>query len=470
MEPKQADLTDIRLINLRDENGMGAFPNETPLLQTAVRGVLRLVNVAPVVPMPPVIGPTVLHLDTSKWNWPMNYHTARERGIRAVWIKVNQGLWPDSQFENNLKAAEDANMEIGFYHFADPAQTSVTPEQAAQQAADMISGAGRLSVWLDVERSGNLTPAGLLSYCKRWCDHFGGLTNRMLQVYTRLSFFNPYVARSQYWMQNDIGLMAARYHLGLQSPWSDGQYVPLDWPFGLQEFEEWQYSADGNGLGSYFGSTGALSIDLGLFKGDWTAFEKHYGLTEAPPPTDDCCEELQAQITVLSTRVDELSGQLVHVEAQTSSNTTQLDVQATQLQNVSGVVSNLEADFAKHLGNPDAHHSHDGETPPPIEPPPADETFTVLVANDSEANCSVYKIDNYGTECPGENPPGKPIPENKVHVFKLGERFEVYASAAVSCIDSASTPVVKTGYGDYYMVAGGQFDGHLVPKKRVLRV
>jgi len=273
------------MINLREQHGRGAFPDETPWYLKRKNQLLSVLPNASPVPLPPVLGDTVLYLDLSKWNWPMDFAVAYARGIRIVFIKVSQGAWVDSRFYQLVQAAIDAGMLVGFYHFIDPTQTSVSPEEAAEQAARLTKGVGHLSMWMDVEWRGNLDAQGLLNYLIRWHDAYKSIDDRMIEVYTRHSFFTTAVARSSFWHRNSIGLNSARYHLGLSSPWSDGYYRPADWQYTLDDFDDyhWQYLADGNGLGSYFGSSGAISIDLNLFRGTWNDLLIHYGLIDVPP-------------------------------------------------------------------------------------------------------------------------------------------------------------------------------------------
>jgi len=284
--------------NFRDRHGHGAFPNETPL-RVGVQSSLRSFLSGDPVPYPPVVGPVTLALDISKWQEDIDFDVMAER-VQAVWIKADQGLWTDDRFEQNARDALDAGLEVGFYHFADPAQ-SCSPEQAAVHCHNLTSGLGHLSVWLDAERAGRFIgdPNGLLNYYIRWCDKFRTLQpDRKIDIYTRMSFWNSSVARSSYWMDNGVNLNAARYHLGLQSPWSDGRYTPRDWNFALNEFHLWQYSADGNGLGAWFGCQSG-SVDLNLFSGDWAAFEQYYGLTGTPEPPEPPIGETQKYARIL---------------------------------------------------------------------------------------------------------------------------------------------------------------------------
>ena len=270
-----------KLINFRAEDGQGAMRNETPFTtQAKARFSSAILNT---VPVPPVAGPTVLHLDVSKWQGEIDFDVMKSRGIKAVWIKSDQGKWPDANFEQNVLGATDAGLEIGFYHFTDPAYCDAIV--AGNHCASMTKGIGRLSVTMDCERTGGYGAPQLLNYYMNWISGFRSIdADRKIDLYTRLSFFNPFVARSDYWLTNSVELWAARYHLGLSSPWSDGNYEPLDWNPQVLKYKRWQYSADGNGLGAYFGCS-SNSVDVNLFFGDWDDFRTAYGLDgELPPP------------------------------------------------------------------------------------------------------------------------------------------------------------------------------------------
>jgi len=267
-----------KLINYRAEDGQGAIRDETPIRYRFSQSVASFFAIAPIVPIPPVVGPSLLCLDVSKWNGRVDFAQARDNGARAFWIKSDQGNWVDSLFEQHVTDALDDGVDFGFYHFADPNQTALRPEDAARHCASLTRDVGTLSTWLDVERQGPLNNYALLDYLIRWVDTYKSiLPDKIVEVYTRISFFNPYVARSAYWRDNGIRLNAARYNLALSSPWSDNRYYPLDWDLRGSSFELWQYSADGNGLGVYFGAESS-SIDLNLFSGDESDFINVYNL------------------------------------------------------------------------------------------------------------------------------------------------------------------------------------------------
>ena len=300
-------LTKSTRINFRAADGLGAFPNETPLWLQAKQ---HLTAFADPVPVPPIPGNYILALDISKWNPFFDYSLIPARGIKAVWIKANQGAWVDSLFETHVRGLSDVGVEIGFYDFLDPPQ-GVSAKESATTHYNLTKGLVRLSSWMDAERAGSLDRDGLLDYYKEWYETLAGLTNdeRVIENYTRMSFWNDKVQRSNYWMNNQVELNAARYHLGLKSPWSDGNFTPRDWAYGLNEFHLWQYSADGNGMGAYFGCE-SNSVDINAFSGSWDDFQKHYGLEDEPEPPPACCD----QIVVLTKRVNDLEQRVSDLE------------------------------------------------------------------------------------------------------------------------------------------------------------
>lgn len=274
-------------LNLRERFGVAPLPIETPWSYRLIERTRRSFLASPV-PVPNVASPWHIYLDLSKWNWPIDLSVAYGRGVRAVWLKQGQGAWPDSKFDELVAAAQAAQMEIGFYHFADPTQTSVTSEQAASLAYDMTRGVGNFSMWLDVERNGPLNPYRLLDFCIRWVETYAGLSNRKVEIYTRPSWFNQFVERSSFWVENKIDLVAARYNLQLASPWSDGNYLPLDWNYAGVEFNKWQYD-DSNGLGEYFGAdpSAAHSVDLNVFPGSFEDLQADQaGDVPVDPPSE----------------------------------------------------------------------------------------------------------------------------------------------------------------------------------------
>lgn len=95
-------------------------------------------------------------------------------------------------------------------------------------------------------------------------------------IYTRASFWNPNVGNPSW--ASKYPLWVARY--GTSQPWygENDPYRPLPW----NNWTLWQWSADGNGLGDYYGAQ-SNSIDLNYFNGDETAFAAFFGQTPPQP-------------------------------------------------------------------------------------------------------------------------------------------------------------------------------------------
>ena len=92
-------------------------------------------------------------------------------------------------------------------------------------------------------------------------------------VYTRGSWWQENVIRNDF---NDWDLFIARYKPGLEHPWEDDPNTdPLDW----DDYDLWQYSADGNGRGAEFGAA-SRSIDISKVNDP-----NYFNLTNGDEPT-----------------------------------------------------------------------------------------------------------------------------------------------------------------------------------------
>lgn len=62
---------------------------------------------------------TVLGMDVSHWDGAVNFEKARSRGVRFVFIKASQGRKVDPHFAIHWKAAGEAGLLRGAYHYLD---------------------------------------------------------------------------------------------------------------------------------------------------------------------------------------------------------------------------------------------------------------------------------------------------------------------------------------------------------------
>jgi GH25 family lysozyme M1 (1,4-beta-N-acetylmuramidase) len=360
-------------------------------------------------------------IDLSKWQGTWNPQKSIEAGTRYVFIKATQNNFTDSKFDEYSKQAADANLPAGYYHFADPAGRSA--ETQARYFADVVKGVGELSLVLDAEWTGGLGPSALNQWFYDFLGELGvHIPNRLKEIYTRVSWWDPNVAPAS-WADN-YGLWAARWASWLEGPWSDGKFVPRDW----SDWTNWQWSADGNGLGATYGVE-SNSIDLNYFNGGWVAFQEHYKLVETPPipPTEPHEHpDMQAEI-------EKLQAEMIEVQTQTSKNSEEISDIWAELSVVNDRLTELEENGTGPIKD------------------------TIRVQAKPGQKAVVFELLDYDKACPGQEPPGKPIAEpppiERRIVYKDNQPFEILAKAAISCKDNPDDHVVKGSGYDFGVVA-----------------
>src|SRR4030066_701314 len=139
----------------------------------------------------------VLGVDVSKWQGMMNWDKAAAAGAkyavaRAGSIDQSTGvLYIDDQFERNSIEAPK-RMPTGFYWY-------FRPQYDAIKQADFFSNLikdkdNKLRPVIDVETEGGQTPQVIATRVLQFLDHVEKLVKIKPKIYTRMSFWNPYVA------------------------------------------------------------------------------------------------------------------------------------------------------------------------------------------------------------------------------------------------------------------------------------
>ena len=192
-------------------------------------------------------------IDVSKWQGAMNWDTAAKR-VDFAYIKSSQGIFTDAQFETNYQGATAAGIPLGFYHFYDP---RVNWQLQVEYFTDIIERhpTGLLpAIDLEILTGTTPNPAHILLFIAAVAEHI----NALPIIYSGPSYILTYLSRFP-----ELGrypLWIAHYAKNPRWPLPAPQ-VPLPWyPFG---WTIWQYSADGNGMGSYYGAQSA-AIDLDI--------------------------------------------------------------------------------------------------------------------------------------------------------------------------------------------------------------
>jgi lysozyme len=368
-------------------------------------------------------------VDISKWQGSWDVQKTIDAGAQYAFIKATQNKFTDSKFDEYVEAAYAKNFPIGCYHFADPAGYSALDQ--AKYFASVVKGVGQLSVVLDMEWTGGLDRIQLNSWAHMFMRELDvQLGDRLKEIYTRVSWWDPHVSPAP-WVK-DYGLWVARWASHLEGPWSDGRFVPRDW----DDWTNWQYSADGNGLGSKYGVE-SNSIDLNYFHGNWDNFIAHY--TGEVPVEDHIHQDILDRLTVLESKVVSLNSRASQSELDIENLWTATIVQDEKIKALEDCCDPGQVD-------------------------PIGETLDVRVKTGQRA--VVFKLIGYDKACeeedaPNNDPPGKPLalpPETNRVVYKEGTTFKIKAKAAISCKDNKDNHVINSASFKFGIVADG-YDG-----------
>lgn len=174
-------------------------------------------------------------IDVSKFQGAPNFATVRGAGYRFVWVKATEGQdFTDPAFWRNAKAARDAGLKVGAYHFLRPRAGRSGAVEARWFHEHLVLahlGKGDLRPVLDVETTA-LGPTNTRRYVREALNELRRLTGIRPLFYTYPSFLEGE------W-PTDLAVIAdlwiAHYQVAkptLPKPWA--QYVA------------WQFSSDGS--------------------------------------------------------------------------------------------------------------------------------------------------------------------------------------------------------------------------------
>jgi len=196
--------------------------------------------------------------DISQWQTLSPYKTspnftlASDRGIKLICQKKSQGPWQDPAFVVNwasLKLRE--NLKRTVYHYFEPAYNSQVQLDALFKGLnpDDITA----PMWLDVERAHYMSKSIVLNRMIEMLYSMKEWSRRPVAIYTSKAKFDYYYSNKPGWGK-DWMLVVANY--GPANP---------SLPVGWTDWNGWQFSADKNGLGRFFGYQSA-SVDMDLLK------------------------------------------------------------------------------------------------------------------------------------------------------------------------------------------------------------
>jgi len=190
--------------------------------------------------------------DVSKWQSDMDWPRAA-RVLDFAYAKGSQGAWIDPQWENNYSSCKALGFPLGMYHYYDFTISRAAQSTYFKAMIDAYPTGLLPAIDLETQR---VAPkmADLLNFIADIADHVGALPI----IYTGPSFIMQYL--SPYHELSTFPLWIAQYSTDKRWP-LNAPRIPLPW-FSL-DFWGWQFSADGNNQGKFYGAQSS-AIDLNV--------------------------------------------------------------------------------------------------------------------------------------------------------------------------------------------------------------
>lgn len=244
----------------------------------SARAILREMAQAVV---PRVVTWEVTGIDVSSWNGAMDWAVAKSRGISFAYIRAGySNSVRDVKLNANRDGCTAQAIAFGLYWYLYIGRTY--KDHAVSFYNAWLENPGQLPPVMDCETT-TLNTAGTLTWIKNCVTEFEQRAGVPVVIYTSPGWWNGRVARNAW--ANAKKLWVAHW-TNLASP-----ILPYDWT----AWKFWQWSADGNGLGRYYGSLdGDLDMDLNRYNGSLTDFYSEYSIQPPPPPVT-----LEQRVTIL---------------------------------------------------------------------------------------------------------------------------------------------------------------------------
>jgi GH25 family lysozyme M1 (1,4-beta-N-acetylmuramidase) len=176
--------------------------------------------------------------DVSKYQHPngagINWSAVRASGHAFVFHKATDGLVKvDPTFARDWSDAKRVGLYVGAYHYARPAAGAANADAQARHlvaVAGTTRHAGELPLVLDLESSGGLTPAQLISWTHVFLSTVQRITGRTPMVYSYPSFWKTAMAGTRAFRA--YPLWAAQYRC-----------YPTTFDGAWDRWTFWQYSS-----------------------------------------------------------------------------------------------------------------------------------------------------------------------------------------------------------------------------------
>lgn len=225
----------------------------------------------------------IIGCDISDYQGAMDWSKALDQGIKFAWVKATEGsTWWGKHYERNIHGAIDLGIPVGPYHFFHP---ELDARRQAKHFARFFDDKFTLPPALDVEylplvwklkRGRKALYDGALY---KFTDELLDLTGKQCVVYTN-SFWDYNLPLTDWAWR--LPLWVANWYAPRWTP-ADGPkeipgkpfvnssrnnwpWIPREWSNHKKNFEFWQWSANGNGLGAAYGAQ-SKDIDLDCWRG-----------------------------------------------------------------------------------------------------------------------------------------------------------------------------------------------------------
>lgn len=198
--------------------------------------------------------------DVSKWQVVMDWTKTAAR-LDFAYAKACQGAYSDPQWVANYNGAKAAGISLGMYCYYD--NTVSRAVQSAKFISMIDTYPTGLLPAIDLEVQ-NRAPvmSDVLNFVADITQHIGALPI----IYTGPNYILTYLSKIT--EMSRYPLWIANYATDKRWPLAAPR-VPLPW-FPL-DFWAWQFSADGNGQGAYYGAqSNAIDLNVAWSLPVWT--------------------------------------------------------------------------------------------------------------------------------------------------------------------------------------------------------
>ena len=209
-------------------------------------------------------------VDVSKWQGTMDWQKCRDAGARYAGIRCTVGdYYFDPEFERNWDGAKAAGLKVVPYHVVVPTIS------ADKQMTFFIENFTTLRIpdfpyVLDCERVDGQNPRTITAVTQNCVNFIADNWGEYPIIYTAQGYWNANIFDWSGWEK--CPLWVANYTT------ADKPAMPKDW----DDWQMWQWSADGNGMGPTYGADGSQAIDLNRMKPEF--WEKYSGDAPEPEP------------------------------------------------------------------------------------------------------------------------------------------------------------------------------------------